>query len=284
MQMPTKLAILFNGAALLIVAASGVAAFRSIFIPEEIASCGSRYQRGTQLSLERSPGDMLMPADLQARFGGRDWGLLENASIVSRKDSPTGHAIEVRLARATAESTQTVEHSGIGFTWQPKLVSGISAACLTYSVFMPEDFDFGKGGRLPGLLGTSDERPAGEVAFSIRHVWRDNGGLEIYGHLPQWAEGKWLPNNRGGYFFPRGRWVSLEQEVVLNTPGQPDGMLRVWADGALKFEKTGLLFRENADVRISGALVEAARNDRTTAASTGKQRTLWLSPVELRWE
>lgn len=284
MQMPTRLAILFNGAALLIVGASGVAVFRSILIPEEIASCGSRYQRGTQLSLERSPGEMLTPADLQARFGGRDWGLLENASIVVRKDSPTGHAIEVRLARATAESTPTVEHSGIGFTWQPKLVSGITAACLTYSVFIPEDFDFGKGGRLPGLLGTSNEGPAGEIAFSTRPVWRDNGGLEIYGHLPQWTEGKWLPNGRGGYFFPRGRWVSLEQEVVLNTPGQSDGMLRMWADGSLKFEKAGLLFREDSGVKISGALVETALTDRAAGASTSKPRTLWLSPVELRWQ
>lgn len=283
MQMPSRLSILFNGAALLIVGASAAAVLRSAFLPEGIAACSARYHHGTQLSLERAPGDLLTPADLQARFGGTDWGLLENTSIVGRKDSPTGRALEVRLAKAAAPtSAPNDQKSGVGFMWQPRLVGAVPAACLSYSVFLPENFEFGKGGRLPGLVGTSDAN--GAVTFSTRYVWRANGGLEIYGHLPRLTEGRWLSNERGDFFFPRGRWVALEQEVILNTPGQSDGILRAWVDGALKFEKSGLMFRENSDARISGALVEAAPNGGVADASPSVAPKLWLSPFELRWQ
>ena len=105
MKRPTRLAILFNGAALLVVLASGAAVLRSVFMPDEVAPCSTRYSQGTQLSLERSRGELLTAADLQARFGGDDWGLLDNARVVALKGDPVKPAIEVRLAKVPGEAS-----------------------------------------------------------------------------------------------------------------------------------------------------------------------------------
>ena len=84
------------------------------------------------------------------------------------------------------------------------------------------------------------------------------------------------------YILPRGQWVSLEQEIVLNAPGAKDGALRVWADGALVVEKKGLAIREKPETRISGVLAEATLSTQTgSTAQKGQQ--LLLSPPELRW-
>ncbi|HJX18597.1 MAG TPA: hypothetical protein VJ437_10420 [Acidiferrobacterales bacterium] len=41
------------------------------------------------------------------------------------------------------------------------------------------------------------------------------------------------------------RWYAIEVGVRLNTPGLADGELRLWLDGALIFERTGIRFRDN---------------------------------------
>ena len=166
MKRPTRLAILFNGAALLVVLASGAAVLRSVFMPDEVAPCSTRYSQGTQLSLERSRGELLTAADLQARFGGDDWGLLDNARVVALKGDPVKPAIEVRLAKVPGEASRANSRFGMGFTWMPKAMHQTSSACLTYSVLLPSDFDFAKGGRLPSLLTTAQSQIAGPTRRS----------------------------------------------------------------------------------------------------------------------
>ena len=278
MKRPTRLAILFNGAALLVVLASGAAVLRSVFMPDEVAPCSTRYSHGTQLSLERSRGELLTAADLQARFGGDDWGLLDNARVVALKGDPVKPAIEVRLAKVPGEASRADSRFGMGFTWMPKAMHQTSSACLTYSVLLPSDFDFAKGGRLPSLLTTAQSQIAGSNP-PFRSGWSETGALEVRAQLSGWSDARTLASDRSEYVLRRGQWIALEQEVVLNTPGQKNGVIRVWVDGALKFEKTGLALGDAADVRISGVAAEAL----STAAAT-RERKLWFSTLELRWQ
>lgn len=52
---------------------------------------------------------------------------------------------------------------GTGFYAQPIDIKNASFVSLSYKVFFPLDFDFVKGGKLPGLYGTkmltNDRRP-----------------------------------------------------------------------------------------------------------------------------
>lgn len=275
MKKPSGLAILFNAAAVLIVLASGAAVLRSTFVADEMAPCSTRYDRGTQLALEGDRGRLLTAADLQARSGGTDWGLLQNARIVEVKGDQVRHAVEVKLAKA---STDAGARFGMGFTWAPRGVEQTSSACLAYSVLIPAGFDFAGGGRLPGLQAAAGPAKPGS---SFHSGWRDGGRLEVRAQLAGSVEPRAVSSTRGDYVLPRGRWVALEQELVLNTPGQKDGAVRVWADGALQFERTGLVFRDSLDVSIDGVTAEAA------AYATGSQageKKLWFSAPEMRWQ
>ncbi len=54
---------------------------------------------------------------------------------------------------------------------------------FAYSVFFPSDFDWVKGGKLPGLYGGRTGCSGGDAAddcFSTRLMWRTRGAGELY--------------------------------------------------------------------------------------------------------
>lgn len=282
MQMPSRLGILFNGAALLIAGASVAAAVRYTFMADDIPACSTRYEHGTQFSLARPGGELLTPADLQARSAGTDWGLIENTRVIEARGSSAKQAIEVRFMPAKAAATPADGKMGMGFSWMPKGASKPAAACLTYSVFLSKDFDFAKGGRLPGFLASAADQDAAAGTVSSRIAWRESGGLELRAQIADWLEPRRIVGDKV-YILPRGQWVSLEQEIVLNTPGVKNGVLRLWADGALILEKTGLVIHERGPAQVSGVLAETTLS--VLAGTTlPKDQKILLSPPELRWQ
>jgi hypothetical protein len=44
---------------------------------------------------------------------------------------------------------------------------------------------------------------------------------------------------------PVGKWVAIQVEFKLNTPGQSDGIFRLWIDNALTYETTSINLRKN---------------------------------------
>ena len=95
-----------------------------------------------------------------------------------------------------------------------------------------------------------------------------------------------IPAEREAFEFPRGKWVKLEQEVVLNTPKKTDGILRVWVDGTLAIDRTDMTYRAKPDVTASRVSVDvfygSGPDDPQTAAA--KDAKVWLSPLEVRWQ
>ena len=62
------------------------------------------------------------------------------------------------------------------------------------------------------------------------------------------AKGKWLQNSPASQFKisateESGRWVAVEAQAKLNTPGQSDGYNCLWIDGIKQCERTSLDFR-----------------------------------------
>ena len=84
-------------------------------------------------------------------------------------------------------------------------------------------------------------------------MWRAKGAGEVYAYLPSSvAHGTSL--GRGSRTWPTGTWATVEQHVRLNTPGQADGQVQVWLNGALVFEQTGLAFRSTSSLRIEARI------------------------------
>ena len=128
------------------------------------------------------------------------------------------------------------------------------AAELTYSIYFMKDFEWVKGGKLPGLCGGPDNvsggRPAtGTNGWSARLMWRADGRGEAYVYH------KNQPSNYGESFpfpatfrFPTEMPLRVRLAVIMNHPGKRDGVLRVWlAAGAqaeqLMVERTDLEWR-----------------------------------------
>ena len=134
---------------------------------------------------------------------------------------------------------------------------GRECLILTYELKFDQNFNFVKGGKLPGLYGgtgnTGGKIPNGHDGFSTRYIWKENGVGAIYAYLP--TSKTWgTAIGQGSWSFSVGRWHVLEQLVKLNRPGRADGVISIWYDRKLVHSETGLIFRDTKDLTIDGLL------------------------------
>lgn len=279
MSSPSLNSIAFNVAGGAVLLTVGAYMLSSYFLKPAIVPCASRYPSGFQMTFEGSGGKPLTAIDLQARSGSREWGLLQNASIVPTAGAKRESVLEVKLAPTDAEDGTT--QNGVGFTWQPHEIADAKSACLSYSVFLPTDFTFLERGLLPGLFGASDVSQLDDLqpadSFSVRVGWGQAGDAGLDVRVPS-SSGYWeTPPRKTNW--PLGRWVTVEQEVQLNTPGQNDGLTRLWIDGGLTIDSGAMPLRLSAQSRISGVVADIGY-----ARTIGAPARVRVSPFLLQWQ
>jgi hypothetical protein len=290
-KLPSAKFLLFNGAAVLLMGSAALVQLKQILFPKGAPVCSTRYERITSLPLERS-GKLLSASDIQSAAYGDDFGVMTNLSIRRLKEGPAPVAFGISLEAGSAQPTHTqLPKGGVSFPWKPRtLPAGKSAACLGYSAFLPANFEFDEGGTLPGLfaLKTDDLSPTADRVDG-RLLWTPKGVsqfmLSVVAKTPQTATTDIDFNGP----LPLGRWFAVEQELVLNTPKKADGLLRLWVDGVLRAEMTGLDLRAESDVVIHGVMADVhfGGTPVDTYFPNGKARKaeeIWLSPFELRWK
>ena len=119
-----------------------------------------------------------------------------------------------------------------GAAWnQPFL--GREEATLTYVVRFSADFDWKKGGKLPGLGGGSGKTTGGRRAdglngFSVRPMWRADGRMEAYayhaGQAKDYGDSLSLPKD---FRLPRDQDIRISLRVRMNHPERADGLLEL---------------------------------------------------------
>jgi Ca2+-binding RTX toxin-like protein len=162
--------------------------------------------------------------------------------------------------------------------WQSDIGGVQDSATLEYRFMFVDDgsgFDFQRGGKLPGLAGgtapTGGKSAADGQGFSARFNWIEksssspdtNISAYIYdmdgeaNHMrlsyadPTRSRSELKPSNPDdAIVLEDGHWYTVRQELVMNTPGQNDGELRVWLDGQLALEVTNMEMRSSGDVGI----------------------------------
>ncbi|QOR39615.1 hypothetical protein HNO52_14635 [Billgrantia diversa] len=239
-----------------------------------LASCSERYS----LLAALRPRHVLQTAKEAIRedfASTRDWGTESNAELLGALTSglpePALRAHYPRNSSSPSDADQqVVPRGGLGFYTKEKNLQDTDRACLHYRLRFEANFDFVKGGKLPGLYGgdapSGGEEVTGENGFSLRLMWRKEGQGELYAYTVG-HEGDSL--GRGNWYFPTGRWVTVEQEVVLNTPGEENGVVRVWIDGWPVLEQRNLVYRTTPDVSIDGIMFS------TFFGGTGEE---WRTP------
>jgi len=133
---------------------------------------------------------------------------------------------------------------------------------ISYDVKFADNFDFVRGGKLPGLCGynvTQDPRdgcntgggfPTGYDGWSARGMWREDGKLENYVyHADQFYE--YGDDEYWTAKAERGTWHSFQHRIVLNTVGEANGIVEAWFDGVKVLSSNTMLYRKTEDIGIN---------------------------------
>lgn len=157
---------------------------------------------------------------------------------------------------------------GSGIVTFPKLSQAIDEASIEYDIRFAASFNWGWGGKLPGLGGATGATTPGTAAgcnapngqsWSGRGMWITPGS---YGSVT--GDNEWIgymynfnkqdacgDNIRTRKALQRGTWHTVKQYYKLNTPGQADGIHRMWLDGVQVINNTAFQYRNNSDLRIN---------------------------------
>ena len=273
-----------HGAAALVGIVIVVMLLRGALIGETVASCSDRFNNGTVYGLETRNG-LLSPGELQAGLAGRDFGVMENLDIITFNSSTAKAGLRVRLAALGTSSTSDARiDNGIDFGWAPKKMPNARVACLSYNVRLPADFKHGDGGRLPSLIGAPSDAAGDQRTIAAQLIWTQGGNLslDIKSEAPDDGSISATAVHSDARL-PTGVWARIDQEVVLNTPGEADGEIRLWVDGALMINRDGLLFRRDPKTFLNGVAVTVAYAGSRSETASAQPAAIDVSPFEIRW-
>jgi hypothetical protein len=177
-----------------------------------------------------------------------------NASVVPDPDHT--HALKVVYPKGSG-SGACVEEKACpvtgGLVFRAPLPDGgaITSAVLSYWVKFDPGFEWVKGGKLPGLCGgecATGGRDVSPDRFSIRYMWRGGPAGEVYAYLTNPPNpGYGLDLGVGSWQWQNdGKWHQIQEELILNTANNNDGIIRVWYDKPLtdkpNFEQKNLKY------------------------------------------
>ncbi|NJM55648.1 MAG: hypothetical protein HC841_06830 [Verrucomicrobiae bacterium] len=267
----------FGGVVIVLI---GVYVLSEVVTTRDSPACMSGYPAYTQFSFLNSKNAPLEPAELQARIGFGERGVIENGSI-TESDGPEGWAFNVKVGSPKENGP------AVSFNWTPSNMGAARSACLSYSVNLPREFNFSQGGYLPGLFGElSKTASSTQTGFGARPIWVANGAFQMDVNTSQSAiadGGRRIAAKE--FSIPRGRWVRIDQEVVLNTPNVQDGQLKVWVDGRLMINEKKLAWRSHSGIRISGVAADIGYSKINTNNLPPRQLSvIKFSPPQIAWK
>lgn len=181
----------------------------------------------------------------------RDWGTASSiegvadgkASIII--DPIQGKTLRIKYPTGLSNTGKS--------QWKLNLGKNYDELYVSYRLKFNDDFDFVKGGKLPGLAGGTANaggvKPNGYDGWSARMMWRDAGRLVQYVYHPD------QPKDTGedldwGFYATPGNWYQVETRVKMNTPKLHDGIIESWVNGVKVLTRTNLRFRDISDLGI----------------------------------
>jgi len=122
---------------------------------------------------------------------------------------------------------------------------------LSYDIFFKDNFEFVKGGKLPGLGPMFTAEGCSNVtkrSWGVRPMWRGRGKAQayFYGQRRKWGCGKGEVSELSA--FEPNIWQKVELEVKLNSkPNSKDGFIILRVDGKEISKNENLRIRGRTD-------------------------------------
>ncbi len=202
--------------------------------------------------------DQNTPGNYTEKDYFRDWHCpgwsmgLNNVSIVGKQEARNaqGQALRINIPKGASGCVNEKDCAN----WKPHIGAQLDSLYYSYWVKFPDNFDFVRGGKLPGI-GSAEPRvggdkPNGRDGWSVRTMWEKDGKLGQYVYHPA------QPKNFGDFFpwdtppLETEKWHQIKTFVRLNTPGKRDGIITTWLNGKQVLDKRDLRFRIGADLKI----------------------------------
>lgn len=282
---PKRIILHVSGAATILFVCGYV--LYSLIDSPKVVACSGRYPPATIMAMADARGRLFSANEFKGYIGRAQRGLAENARPALR-DGPDGKepVLQVRMAKGSSDGySQKTVPGGVGFAWSPSSLEASQSACLAYQLYFPHDFDPGSGGLLPGLYAgkplRADQFADGQKSAAARLTWSRDGKAAAFVQVPGASHGGNLFSLR--HTLPKGRWFPIEQEIVLNDPGQRNGILRLWLDRKLAFEQRNILWRQEPGLGLSGVISEIAYGGPRTAGGAPKTTIVQMTPFGLAW-
>ncbi len=160
-----------------------------------------------------------------------------------------------RFMRKAHDSFLTGGASGVNW-W--KDIGDHEELYLTFRVrFWGDDWEGPSyQGKLPGLCGSAGcpgggNPPGPGEGFSTRYMFHDTSTLFFYLYYAAMPSQYGESEHFNPYANSPGQWRTVTQRVVLNTPGQANGIVEGFLDGELVAQRTDMDFRNANDQYIS---------------------------------
>ena len=152
----------------------------------------------------------------------------------------------------------------IGASWKVPLTDSVDECFLSYRLMFSDDFDFVKGGKLPGMAGgtanTGGSVPNGEDGFSVRMMFWEDGKLSFYIYHPEqkgtFGDRLFWKNKHGDTVkCVSGEWHTITHYIKLNEKNKKNGILNGWLDGELVYSDSAVMFRTTERLKIDQFLL-----------------------------
>ncbi|CAE6517955.1 unnamed protein product [Rhizoctonia solani] len=210
------------------------------------------------------------------------------------KDPDTSASVYAEpVLQVTYPAGSYSNHSGGGaqFIQLWNTTSNLQSMILSYEVAFDANFDFVKGGKLPGLRGgpevlgcSGGKQPTGSDCFSTRVMWRTSGNGEVYAYirpvngicdssLVRCNDDFGISVNRGSFAFQAGTWSRITMLVRLNSPNNvANGQLQLFYNDLLAISYNDIQYRNSDKINsISGLFF---------STFFGGEDSSWASPKE----
>lgn len=169
----------------------------------------------------------------------------------------SGNAYRIRINAGTNFGTGLELKTQKAIGYQPEELF------FRYNLRFGSNFrDTADGGKMPGFAsdtggcGNGGRRCDGTDGWSLRGSFFNSndpgnpvyprillGTYAYHADMPTTYGDHWPWQQNGLGMVEQNRWYSIEQYVKMNTVGQKNGIIKVWIDGKLAFQKTNLNLR-----------------------------------------
>lgn len=225
---------------------------------------------GAEPSAEDGSPQVILHCDFDTDAWLQQWGLSKPPERTQLVQADSERKFEPLRGRALRVHVEQGGHYGLSLTFPFKKRLGYEPEEVYFRYYLrfANDWTPRRGGKLPGFGGTYGRAGWGGRPVDGTDGWSARGLFEgqkdgrtpigfycyhmdmkgIYGS--NWV---WDRDRLG--FLENNRWYCIEQYVKLNSPGQPDGVLRGWVDGQLAIEKTDVRFRAVDKLKIEAVWI-----------------------------